>query len=140
MNACKNSRYDTGDEDMYIVIATYGAIAEFFSSQQTWTIYIECPEQYLMANKIEDANEQRAVLLHVCGLATYRLIRNLVSPKKPVQLKFAEIIEIVNELKPSLIVKRFHFYERSCQDGESISTRSYSRTLTADNTVSMVIP
>ena len=108
----ENSRYDTGNEDTHIVMATHGAIAESSSSQETWTVYVEHLEQYLMANKIEDADQRRAILLSVCGPATYRLIRNLVSPKKPTQLKFVEITEIVqkhHEPKPSLIVKCFHF-------------------------------
>lgn len=57
MNMCKNSRYDNGDEDTYIVIVTHIAIAEFSSSQETWAVYIERVEQYLMANKIKDENQ-----------------------------------------------------------------------------------
>ena len=68
-----------------------------FSSQQTWTTYVECLQQYLAANKIEDADQQRAVLLSVCGPPTYRLIRSLVSPKKPTELKFAELVEVLQK-------------------------------------------
>ena len=39
VNACKNSRYDTADKDMHIVMASHGAIAEISSSQETWTVY-----------------------------------------------------------------------------------------------------
>lgn len=55
---CKNSRNNTGDKDtyMYSVMATHGAISELSSSQETWTVYGERLEQYLMANKIEDAD------------------------------------------------------------------------------------
>ena len=49
--------------------------------------------QYLAANKIEDADQQRAVLLST----TYRLIRNFVSPKKPTEFKFTEIVEVVQK-------------------------------------------
>ena len=35
-------------------MATHGTIAAFFSSQETWTVYVECLEQYFAANKIED--------------------------------------------------------------------------------------
>ena len=59
-----------------ILMATHGTISVFSSSQETWTSYVERLQQYLKANKIEDADQQRAVLLYgVCGLAaTYRLI------------------------------------------------------------------
>ena len=53
--------------------------------------------QYLAANKIEDTDQQRAVLLSVCHAAMYWLIRNLVSPKKPTELKFSEIVDIVKK-------------------------------------------
>ena len=81
--------------------------------------------QYLAANKIEDADQQRAVLLSVCGPATYRLIRNLVSPKKPTEFKFTEIVEAVqkhHDPKPSVIVQRFRFNSRNRRTGESVAT------------------
>jgi len=89
-----------------------GTISEFSSGQETWTAYVECLVQYLVANKVEDVDQQRAVLLSTCGPATYWLIWNLVSPKKPTELKFVEIIEIVQKHhypKPSFIVQHYHF-------------------------------
>ena len=80
--------------------------------------------QYLEANKIEEADQQRAVLLSVCGAATYRLIHNLVSPKKPTDLKFSEISEIVkkhHDPKPSVIVQHNHFNSRNRRSGESVT-------------------
>ena len=115
-------RYDSGDED--ITMATHGTIAAFSSSQETWTVYIERLEQYFAANKIEDADQQRAILLSVCGPATYRLIRNLVSPKKPMELKIEDLITIVqkhHDPKPSMIVQRFRFNGRNRRTGESVA-------------------
>ena len=67
-------------------MAMHGTIAAFSSSQETWTVYVERLEQYFAANKIEDTDQQRAILLSVCGPATYRLICNLVLPKRPPSL------------------------------------------------------
>ena len=75
----------------------HGSFSEFSSSQETWTAYVERLEQYLAANKIEDADQQKAILLSVCGSATYRLICSLVSPKKPAEFKFKEITETVQK-------------------------------------------
>ena len=52
------------------------AVSEFSSSQEIWTAYVERLEQYLAATKIEDADQQRAILpaVSVHGPATYRLI------------------------------------------------------------------
>ena len=105
-------------------MATHGTIAAFSSSQETWTVYVERLEQYFAANKIENADQQRAILLSVCGPATYRLIRNLVSPKKPTEFKIDELIDIVrkhHDPKPSAIVQRFHFNSRNRHTGESIA-------------------
>ena len=103
----------------------HSSFSEFSSSQETQTAYIKCLEQYLAANKIEDVDQQRAVLLSVCGPATYQLIYSLVSPKKPAELKFKDIAEIVqkhHDPKPSVIVQRYCFSTRYCCVGESVST------------------
>ena len=95
----------------------------FSSSQETWMTYVECLQQYLAANKIEDTDQQRAALLSVCGPATYRLIGSLVSPKKPTELKFAELVEALQkhyDPKPSVIVQRYQFNTRNRLTGETI--------------------
>ena len=75
--------------------------------------------------KLGDADQQRAILLSVCGPATYRFICNLVSPKKPTELKFQDIVDLVtkhHDPKPSVIVQRYSFNTRNCRSEESIST------------------
>ena len=92
-----------------ILMAAYlGTISEFSSTQESWTVYVERLVQYLAANKIEKPDQHRAVLHSVCGSATYWLIHNLVSPKKPQEFKFAEIVELVqkhHDPKPFVIVQ-----------------------------------
>ena len=59
-----------------------------------------------------------------CGPATYQLIRNLVSPAKPTDKTFAELVSLVQEHQqptPSFIVQRYHFNTRVQRQGESIS-------------------
>ena len=107
-----------------ITMATHGTIAAFSSSQETCTVYVERLEQYFAANKIENADQQRTILLSVCGPATYQLIRNLVSPKKPTEFKIDELIDIVrkhHDPKPSAIMQRFRFNSRNRHTGESIA-------------------
>ena len=43
-------------------------------------LYAECLEKYFLANDVEAGDKQRAILLSVCGPATYQLIRNLAAP------------------------------------------------------------
>ena len=52
----------------------HGSFSKFSSSQETWIAYVKRLEQCLAANKIKDADQHRAILLSVCGPATYRLI------------------------------------------------------------------
>ena len=92
------------------MVAFHGTISEFSSTLESWTAYVEHLVQYLAANKIEEPDQQRAVLFSVCGPATYRLVRNLVFPKKPHKCKFADIVEIVQkhlDPKLSVIAQRF---------------------------------
>ena len=45
-------------------MAYLGSISEFYTTQESWTSYVERLVQYLAANKIEDTDQQRAVLLY----------------------------------------------------------------------------
>ncbi|XP_065892760.1 uncharacterized protein [Dysidea avara] len=106
-------------------MAAHGTVSQFSSAQETWTSYIERLEQYLVANKDEDADQCKAILLSVCGPATYRLIHNLASPKKPTELKFQDIVDLVtkqHDSKPSVSVQRYRFNTRNRHAGESILT------------------
>ena len=80
---------------------------------------------YLAADKIEDPEQQRAILLSVCGPATYRLICTLVSPKNPAEHKFKDIAEIVqkhHDPKLSVIVQHYRFNTHYHRAGEPVST------------------
>ena len=84
-------------------------------------------EQYFAANEITDNNKKRAVLLSVCGAKTYKLIRNLVNPRKPTDKSFVELVNLVkNHLnpRPSSIVHRFKFNNRFRQPGEQYNSMS----------------
>ena len=40
-------------------MAAHGTISKFSSAQETWISYIERLEQYLAANKVEDADSAK---------------------------------------------------------------------------------
>ena len=92
--------------------AHYGRLTEFDRGVEEWVTYIERLEQYFAANEITDNGKKRAILLSACGAATYRLIRTLVSPSKPGEKSFTEIVKLVSDHhnpKPSAIMQRFKF-------------------------------
>ena len=106
-------------------MATHGSIGEFKNAQEDWRSYVERLQQYFVANDVESAEKQRAILLSAVGGATYQLIRNLLAPAKPTDKSFAEIVEAVlrhHQPKPSVIVQRFNFHSRSRNSGENVST------------------
>lgn len=106
-------------------MATYGKIGEFIESEETWTQYIERLEQYFLANDLEDASKQRAILLSVCGSKTYALARDLLQPAKPAETTYKKIVEELGKHfspRPSEIVERFKFHSRNRKEGEGVAT------------------
>ena len=77
-------------EDMALI----GKIEEY-DEKDSWVEYTERLEQYFVANEITDNGKKRAVLFRVCGAKTYKLIRNLVNPRKPTDKSFSELVNLV---------------------------------------------
>lgn len=109
-----------------MALVRHGTIGDFQPGVKDWVLYTERLEQYFTANGIatDAAEQRRAILLSVCGPATYQLIRNLVAPAKPTDKTFAQLVALVKEHQqptPSFIVQRYHFNTRVQRPGESIS-------------------
>ena len=96
-------------------MAAHGKLEEFNSRHEDWESYEERLQQYFVANGVEDADKRRAIFLSACGQQTYKVIRNLVAPKKPAECKFEDITQHLAKYfspKPSMIVQRFKFNSR----------------------------
>ena len=63
--------------------ALLGKIDEYDASKEEWPQYVERIDHFFAANGIDNANKKKSTFLAVIGPATYGLVRNLVSPKKP---------------------------------------------------------
>ncbi|KAK3089020.1 hypothetical protein FSP39_000173 [Pinctada imbricata] len=101
---------------------TYGKL-DTYDESEDWNQYIERLDSYFDANEIDDADKKRNILLSVCGKATYKLIRDLLSPVKPNTKSFADIVKLVKDHKhpaPSEIISRFKFNSRIRKEGESV--------------------
>ena len=82
-------------------------------------------QQFLIAMKITDADQKRAMFLTCIGRNAYKLLRNLLSPKKPEEetlVNFAKMLETHFKPAPSEIVERCKFHTRYRRSGESIAT------------------
>lgn len=80
-------------------------------------------QQFFEANEIEDGDKQRAILLSVVGASTYSLMRNLLSPEKPKDKTYQQLVLLLKnhfDPKPSEIVQRYKFDSRSRKQNESV--------------------
>uniref|UniRef100_A0A3B3T0U0 ribonuclease H n=1 Tax=Paramormyrops kingsleyae TaxID=1676925 RepID=A0A3B3T0U0_9TELE len=102
---------------------TVGSVAPFDSELQSWEEYCEILDYFLVANDIKEEEKKRAVLLSCVGAQTYALIRNLLSPVKPGDRSYAELVGLLNNHfhpKPSEIVQRWKFNTRNRRPEESV--------------------
>jgi len=62
-----------------------------------------------------------ATFLTTIGSKTYNLLRDLLAPTKPSEVKFTELVKTLRdhyEPKPIVIAERFHFHKREQHEGE----------------------
>ena len=82
-------------------------------------------QQFLIATKIDEEECKRAIFQNKIGQSTYRILRNLVSPKKPEEetlVNLAKIMQSHFKPAPSEIVEHCKFHTRLRRPGESIAT------------------
>ena len=85
--------------------------------------YTERLQSYFSANSAAD-NKRKDTLFSICGAATYKLVRNLAVPRKPTELTFKGVVDLVQthySPKPPVIIQRFKFNTRSQEPGESVA-------------------
>uniref|UniRef100_A0A3B3H285 CCHC-type domain-containing protein n=1 Tax=Oryzias latipes TaxID=8090 RepID=A0A3B3H285_ORYLA len=105
-------------------MATIGTLAAFDPKSQTWDKYnTEILEQFFAANEIDNEDRQKAILISVVGAPTYSLMRNLLSPDKPKDKSFNELVLLMKnhyDPKPSEIVQRYKFDSRNRKPNETV--------------------
>ncbi|XP_039543047.1 uncharacterized protein K02A2.6-like [Pimephales promelas] len=103
---------------------TIGSLAAFDAQAQTWEEYSEVLEQFFVANGIEDEGKQRAILISVVGPQTYSVMRNILSPTKPSEKTFQQLVTLLKNHfnpQPSEIVQRFRFDSRMKKPTETVT-------------------
>ena len=107
------------------MVSTLGKAEEFDSVKEEWSQYTERLDHFFEANSITMSDKKRAVFLSVVGPATYKILRNLISPVKPKEKSYEDIVAILTkhyEPVPSEIVDRCKFHSRFRKPGESVAT------------------
>ena len=92
-----------------------GSLEPFDVDYGDWPAYTERLESYFIANDINDEKKQVAVLLTLVGTRAYNLLRNVVAPTKPKDLKFKELTTALEQ--------HFFHQRRVSFLNDSISTR-----------------
>ena len=96
---------------------------EEFEQDQNWDEYVERLDQFFVANDIRAENKKRAILLSSIGARTYGTVRSLLSPKKPTEVTYADIVATLRAQfcpQPSVTVARFRFFSCSRRQSESV--------------------
>ena len=91
---------------------TLGRVDEFDIARDDWPQYVERLEHFFIANGIDDVGKKRAVLLSVVGSATYKTLRNILSPGEKTYTELVEKLSRHFKPAPSEIVERFKFHSR----------------------------
>lgn len=103
--------------------ALVGNIGTFDESVEQWSSYTERFEYFVLANGIK-AEVVVPTFLTVMGGKTFNLLRSLVTPEKPGDKSYDEIVATLKghySPKPLIIAERFRFNKRNQEEGESIS-------------------
>lgn len=109
---------------VWIMVTSIGSVGEFEPNQEDWMQYAEWLGYYLTVNGIDKVGRKRAILLMKIGAKTYMLLRTLVSPKKPGDKSYDELVAALqwhHSPKPSPIIQRYWFNCRLWQEGESVA-------------------
>ena len=102
-----------------------GSVSPFNETEDTWQAYAERLEHFILANEIDSEAKKRAVLLSSMGVKPYKLLSNLVAPRKAGECSYTEIVDVLknhHNPRPSTIVQRFTFNTRVRGASESIRT------------------
>ena len=73
--------------------ATLGKVEEFDQQKEEWTKYVERLGYFFYANSIMEARKKQSILLSVMGAATYKVVCRLISPDKPRDKTYEELLQ-----------------------------------------------
>ena len=75
---------------------TFGKLEEFDTATgEDWIEYIERMEYYFQAHRITEEDVKRAVLISTMGGKAYKLMCNIISPAKPKDKLFEQLVKIM---------------------------------------------
>lgn len=101
---------------------TLGWLPEYQKGDD-WEDYVDRLECYMEANNIMEESKKRAILLTVCGTDMYTLMKNLLTPNKPWETSYADLVWVVSlhiHPKRLVVAEHFKFYQCGQLTDESV--------------------
>ena len=103
----------------------FGQVDKFDAhGKESFTNYLERLEFYFIANDIDNDSKKKAMFLSSVGAETFKLIKDLCTPVRPMDKTFQEICDILRDHlnpEPNVIVERYKFFSRNRRDNESVA-------------------
>src|SRR5436190_12584671 len=93
---CRNFKSLCASFNDKTTMATIGSIGAFDHSEETWASYVERFEFFVDCNSIED-NKKVSTLLTVVGVKTYTLLKDLITPARPSDKTYQEIVDVIGK-------------------------------------------
>ena len=115
--------YNIGDEGKTMT-ALLGQVGAYDASVETWEQYAERLGHFFDANSITVESKKHSVLLADIGPSTYTLLSSLVSPEKPGDKSFDDLVALLKNHfnpEPSEIVERYKYHTRMRQPKETVN-------------------
>ena len=110
-------QYIFGDEDgillLTVMAALLGKVDAFDPQHEDWPQYVERLDQFFKANGLmgnAKATKQHATFLIVIGPGPYKLLHSLISPAKPTDKAYDELVKKLTDHyspTPSEVMQRF---------------------------------
>ena len=72
--------------------AFIGSIGEYREGKEEWSQYAERLNHFFSANGIED-EKKKDIFLAVIGPQTYKLLKSLVTPAKPGEKEYNQLVQ-----------------------------------------------
>ena len=105
-----------------------GKIEEFNSATTGINRYLECLEQYFVANSVPadsaESHKRRPILISVISAKAYDVLSDLCSPIPPTEKTYAHLTTILkNHFAPNklVIAERYRFHNCTQREGESVT-------------------
>ena len=92
---------------------------------EDWTLYTQRFEHFLLANNVREDEKKRHLLPAMIGDRTFKLLVNLVATKKPGEVEYTAIHQVLQDhfkTRSIKIAERFRFYKRLQQPSETVTT------------------